>query len=87
MDYTVRSGKPYTEKPLRQPALFIGGTTDMVTMMLGGTDKIEKSLAQSAPNCAVKWLECGHWIQNERHTEVNALLLGFLKDNFPRANL
>jgi pimeloyl-ACP methyl ester carboxylesterase len=30
MDYTTESGKPYSGKPITQPALFIGGTTDMV---------------------------------------------------------
>jgi hypothetical protein len=36
MDYTALSGKPFTSKPLTQPALFIGGTRDMVTTMFGG---------------------------------------------------
>lgn len=30
MDHTVESGKDYLSKPITQPALFIGGTRDMV---------------------------------------------------------
>jgi hypothetical protein len=44
-----------------------------------GSAAIEKALAVSVPHCTTKWLECGHWIQNEEKTQVNKLLVDFLR--------
>ena len=38
---------------------------------------------QYLKNGRVVWLDCGHWIQNERAQEVNAALLAFLGPSRP----
>ncbi len=62
-----------------QPALFIGGTRDLVLKMLPGVDVV----AHMKPNVpelrGAHLLEgCGHWTQQERPDEVNRLLLDWL---------
>jgi len=79
MDHTTASGRPYDQKPITQPALFIGGVRDMVTVMSGGQERIEKAMSKMVPNCEIHWLDCGHWIQNEEADKVNSLLVNFLR--------
>ena len=59
------------------PALFVGGTKDGPT--LWGAPAIAK-FGQTLPKLwRAEVLEgCGHWTQQERPAEVNALLVGFL---------
>ena len=62
---------------LRQPALFIAGEQDtLMTLNRPAIDTLEDVM----PNLRKKVLlpEAGHWIQQERPTEVNGLLLEFL---------
>ncbi|MFS2200697.1 alpha/beta fold hydrolase [Pseudomonas sp. Pseusp3] len=65
---------------IRQPSMFIAGSRDGVLKFAGSPRQIE-AFAQTLPQlrgCHI--LEgAGHWIQQERATEVNELLLGFLK--------
>ena len=55
---------------VRQAALMIYGTQDMIPP--------SENLADFVPHVEVVNLECGHWIQQERATETNRLLLDFL---------
>ena len=62
------------------PTLFLIGQQDPVKWMEKYT--MEK-MPQWVPNLEQHVLEpCGHWIQNERAQEVNALLLKFLKRHY-----
>ena len=65
---------------IRQPSMFIAGSRDGVLKFPGSARQIE-AFAQTLPGlrgCHI--LEgVGHWIQRERATEVNELLLGLLK--------
>ena len=62
---------------LAQPALFIGGEFDIATMM--NRDLINR-LEITMPNLKKQVLlpNTGHWVQQERPTEVNQLLIEFL---------
>lgn len=62
---------------LQQPALFIGGEFDIALMM---NRDIINQLETTMPNLKNQVLlpNTGHWIQQERPTEVNQLLIEFL---------
>ncbi|MEU5207701.1 alpha/beta hydrolase [Streptomyces sp. NPDC020742] len=64
--------------PLTQPALFIGGEFDGPTQWLA--DAI-KTFPVTLPALSGAHLldGCGHWVQQERPAEVNALLLDWLR--------
>jgi len=62
---------------LRQPSLFVAGEEDvLITIARQAFDNLENAM----PNLRKKVLlpGAGHWIQQERPTEVNKLLIGFL---------
>ena len=69
---------PFCGAQLQQPTLFVAGEVDVVLTMY--PDVVAK-LEQTVPNLTKKviLLGAGHWIQQERPTEVNALLVEFLK--------
>jgi pimeloyl-ACP methyl ester carboxylesterase len=62
---------------LQQPALFIGGEFDTAVMM---NQDLINQLETTMPNLRKQVLlsNTGHWIQQERPTEVNQLLIKFL---------
>jgi pimeloyl-ACP methyl ester carboxylesterase len=63
---------------IRQPSLFIGGEFDaVITMYRQAFDSLEETM----PGLRKKVLlsGAGHWIQQERPTEVNDLVIRFLK--------
>jgi len=62
---------------LRQPSLFIAGENDVVVTL--ARQAIE-NIKDAMPNLRTKVLlpGAGHWIQQERPTEVNTLLIEFL---------
>jgi len=65
---------------IRQPSMFIAGSRDAVLKFPGSPRQIE-AFAQTLPGlrgCHILE-DAGHWIQRERATQVNELLLGFLK--------
>ena len=63
---------------IQQPTLFVAGDIDAVVLMYG--EQI-KTLEQNIPNLKKKVMipGAGHWIQQERPSEVNELLVEFLK--------
>jgi pimeloyl-ACP methyl ester carboxylesterase len=71
---------PFKDTKIEQPAFFVSGTRDLAYNMLGGADPIER-MRPLVPNLQVaEVLEgCGHWTQQERPAEVNALLIPWLK--------
>jgi len=72
---------PWHDARVRQPALFIAGTRDVVIQGRLGAKAVE-DLARSVPGLArtVMIDGAGHWIQRERPTEVNEALIGFLRE-------
>ena len=70
----------FKDRKIEQPAFFISGTRDLAFNMLGGSDPIEV-MRGFVPNLqGAHVLEgCGHWTQQERPDEVNALLIPWLK--------
>ncbi len=62
---------------LRQPTLFVAGEFDPVITMYG---EAFDTIGETVPNLKKKVLlpGAGHWIQQERPTEVNQLLIEFL---------
>ena len=70
--------KAVPDSQIKQPALFIGGTKDLVLKMFPG-DLVKEMQPHFANLQGVHLLEnCGHWTQQERPTEVNQLLLDWL---------
>jgi pimeloyl-ACP methyl ester carboxylesterase len=64
-------------EPLRQRSLFIAGERDPTTTWMAGAIAAH---ATTLPGLAVSRIldGCGHWVQQERPDEVNALLLDWL---------
>ena len=57
---------------VRQPALMIYGTQDLIPPA--------ENLADFVPNVEVMSLHCGHWIQQEKPQETSRAILGWLAD-------
>jgi pimeloyl-ACP methyl ester carboxylesterase len=67
-------------RKIGQPALFIGGSRDLVLTMFGRVDFVPIMRAQIPDLRGWDVLEgCGHWTQQERPQEVNERLLRWLK--------
>jgi pimeloyl-ACP methyl ester carboxylesterase len=62
------------------PALYIAGDRDFV-VCLPGTDQLLANLKTFVPGLReIQMLPgCGHWTQQERPNEVNALLVEFIR--------
>ena len=72
---------------ITRPACFIAGSRDAVLRFVPGVDLVEnmKRWIDDLRTCEI--IDgAGHWIQQERAQEVNALLLGFL-DTLDRRTL
>ncbi len=66
-------------RTIEQPALFIGGARDLVLKMAPGVDVVALMKGMLPDLRGAHVLEgCGHWTQQERPAEVNALLLPWL---------
>ncbi len=67
----------WRNRPIEVPALFIGGEKDGPTIW--GARNIERHASTMPANRGNHILPgCGHWVQQERAAEVNALLLDWL---------
>lgn len=77
-DYDFLSALP--DKAIYQPSLFIGGERDLVLKMLPGVDPIA-AMRPNLPGLRTAQIlpGCGHWTQQEKPEEVNALLISWLK--------
>ncbi len=70
---------PFAGRTLDQPALYIGGTRDPASTLFGQIADPVAMMRRFAPNVEGHMLAgCGHWTQQERPAEVNALLLDWL---------
>ena len=63
------------------PALYVAGDRDPV-VSFKGMDQLIPNLAKHVPNLrrTIMLPGCGHWTQQERADEVNAALIGFLRE-------
>lgn len=67
----------FTHRPITVPALFIGGERDGPTRWgAGAISRFDVNLPALAGSHILPG--CGHWVQQERAADVNALLLDFL---------
>jgi pimeloyl-ACP methyl ester carboxylesterase len=65
-------------RPIEVPALFAGGELDGPTMWgRNAIDRFPRTLPRLHRSEILPG--CGHWVQQERADEVNALLLDFLR--------
>jgi pimeloyl-ACP methyl ester carboxylesterase len=73
---------PWQGAQIHQPSLFIAGSRDSVITGLIGAKRVG-DMERVLPNLRQKLIidGAGHWIQQERAAEVNAALIGFLKEN------
>lgn len=72
--------KPWQGKQLEQPCLFIGGDRDPATTLFGAVTDPVGMMRMFAPRVEGTVLPgVGHWTQQERPEEVNALLIDWLK--------
>ncbi|MFF6904141.1 alpha/beta fold hydrolase [Streptomyces hydrogenans] len=77
MDRDWEDLAPHRGAPIKQPALFIGGTLDAsTTWMSDAIDAFPTTLPGLTASHLVEG--CGHWIQQERPEETNRLLTGWL---------
>ncbi len=72
--------QPFKDRKIEQPAFFVAGDRDLAFNMMGGADPIER-MRRFVPNLQGAHVlpGCGHWTQQERPAEVNALLVPWLK--------
>ena len=72
---------PWQDAQIHQPSLFIAGSRDSVITGLIGAKRVTE-LERVLPNLKQKLIidGAGHWIQQERPDEVNAALIGFLRE-------
>lgn len=70
---------PFAGATISQPAMFIGGREDGV-LSFPGMAGVVSSLSTTVPGLRQTLLidGCGHWVQQERPSEVNTALLAFL---------
>jgi pimeloyl-ACP methyl ester carboxylesterase len=70
----------YADRKVEQPALFITGEKDMATRMFGRD--YEAKMREAVPGLRGLHIipGAGHWTQQEKPTEVNAILLAWLAD-------
>jgi pimeloyl-ACP methyl ester carboxylesterase len=70
--------RPWKDKPIEQPALFLAGDRDLVVKWVPGD--IGEMMRPHVPNLEALPLlaGCGHWTQQERPRETNEALLGWL---------
>ena len=73
---------PFDGAKITQPALFIAGTNDAVITGSIGKRALDE-MGDVVPNLRNKILleGAGHWIQQERPTEVNAALIEFAREH------
>ncbi len=70
---------PFSGAKIMQPALFIWGENDPVFEIPGVSGRLER-MSNFVPHLREMSLAgCGHWVQQERATEVNEAMLAFLR--------
>ena len=77
LDFTQQAA--VADQRIEQPAAFIAGSLDPVLRFVPGVDLIELMRDRTRDLRLLKLVDgAGHWVQQERPSEVNAALLEFL---------
>jgi pimeloyl-ACP methyl ester carboxylesterase len=67
------------KQTVRVPALFVGAADDAII-----SRKQIEAMASNVPDLEVKMIEdCGHWTQQERPAELNAIMLEWMQRRYP----
>ncbi len=71
---------PYAGAKITVPALYVAGDRDLV-VKFPGMEQTLANLPSTVPQLRRQLMlpGCGHWTQQERATEVNAAMIGFLE--------
>jgi len=71
---------PFAGARVNVPALYIAGDRDLV-VAFRGMDQLLRNLTNFVPQLrqTIMLPGCGHWTQQERASEVNAAMIGFLR--------
>lgn len=71
---------PFEGAKVTVPALYMAGDRDPA-LAFPGMDRVVANLANNVPQLRGKVIlpGCGHWIQQERASEVNAAMIDFLR--------
>ncbi len=78
---------PFSGAKITQPALFIWGESDPVFEIPGFSARLDR-MPHLIPNLhKVALPGCGHWVQQERATEVNEAMIAFLRSEVVLAHL
>jgi len=75
----ARLGQQWGGKTIDVPSAFIAGASDWGVYQMPGAYEAMQTKACSQMRLCQLISHAGHWVQQERPDEVNALLLGFLK--------
>ena len=75
----ARLGQQWGGKTIDVPSAFIAGASDWGVYQMPGAFEAMQTKACSQMRLCQLIPHAGHWVQQERPDEVNALLLGFLK--------
>jgi pimeloyl-ACP methyl ester carboxylesterase len=72
---------PFEGAKVTVPALYMVGDRDLI-LAFPGMDRTVANLANNVPRLSGKLMlaDCGHWIQQERASEVNAAMIDFLRE-------
>jgi len=81
IDRTWELMAPFAGLRVEVPALYVAGDRDLV-LKYPGMDRLISNLTKYVPELrkTVMLPGCGHWTQQERAPEVNAEIVGFLRD-------
>jgi pimeloyl-ACP methyl ester carboxylesterase len=73
--------RPYAERKIEQPGLFIGGMQEPTRYMIPGVDRYDDPVPRMSDVRGVHFLEgVGHWVQQEAPEETSRLILDFLSE-------
>jgi pimeloyl-ACP methyl ester carboxylesterase len=74
---------PFEGAKISVPALYMVGDRDLANLAMAfqGMDRVVANLANNVPRLHAKLVlpDCGHWIQQERASEVNTAMIDFLR--------
>lgn len=83
-DLDVEQMRPFADRMIGQPALYIGGERDPARHLVPGFDRYIDPIPRCTDPRGIHILQgIGHWIQQEAPDQVNRILLDFLAEAVP----
>jgi pimeloyl-ACP methyl ester carboxylesterase len=72
--------RPFAERNIDQPSLFIGGIQEPTRYMIPGIDRFEDPVPRMTDIRGIHMLDgVGHWVQQEAPEKTSELIIGFLR--------